>query len=332
MLLALILAFAGTGWSQTPSMPNWSIATKYPGQQIYAGTGPSLATLNGRLFLAYKNNNSPQNIVLWYTTSTTASFTQVTSVSLPTGTAGSPTLGLYNGQLYIVYWASGNVLMQVHSTDGIGNNFSSPVTIGIPDSPGTNTGFTPSLKGSGSIAYLAYIANGTSSAGGTTPEPLVATSTDGINFSNSVYLRNNDSIGAKSAPNMALRQDPTGGSELMITWTMGSQNNPVVCTTFVNAGFPGGCGNQVISTGQLGGMPAISVSGNNNVYVVGRSNFSDHKMWQMGSYDGTLIWSGLTQSGSSFNDSPAMAVLGGRLFCVFRSNSDNNMWLQFADN
>jgi len=314
------------GAAQSQSMPNWSIATKYASQKIYAGTGPSLAEFDNRLYLAYKNNDSPQNIVLWYSTSTTAAFTQLTAVSLPTGAAGSPRLGVYNNKLYLVYWSSSNTLSQINSGDGI--NFTQPATITIADSPGTLTNYTPSIIGVGTTAYLAYVGLANPSGAGYQNVTLVATG-DGTTFSNSVYLKNT-SQGVTSAPYMATRQDPGGNTQLIVAWTWGSSNNPIICTGVVNGGAAS-CPGGVESQGQLGSMPALGLLNNNNVYAVGRSNSSSKKLWQAGSTDGNN-WTTFVESGSSLNDFPALALFQGRLFCVFRSGSDNYMWLQYADN
>lgn len=316
-----------TGAAQSQSMPNWSIATKYPSQQINAETGPSLAVFDSRLYLAYKDNNSPQNIVLWYSTSTTAAFTQL-AVSLPTGVAGSPTLGVYNGKLYLVYWSSSNTLSQINSSDG--TNFTQPATITIADSPGTVDNYTPSIIGVGTTAYLAYVGFANPTGAGYENVTLVATG-NGTTFSNSVYLKNT-SQGVTSAPSMTTRLDTGGNTQLLVAWTYGSSNTVMVCTGIVANGGAASCTNYAgVPAGQLSTKPALGLLSNNNVYAVGRSTSSDDKLWQIGSTDG-ISWSAWAENGSSLNDFPALALFQGRLFCVFRSSTDNNMWLQYADN
>jgi hypothetical protein len=330
MKLCLVLFCIGTAWAQPPN-PNFVPAAPYSANKIYANTGPILLPFNGKLYLAYRSDVRPYNVVLWVSPTTTPQFTQVSTVSIAVSNSnyGQPQLGVFNGRLYITYWsASTGLLTQVSSSDGV--NFTTPVSIVVgPGSPQPYTNYTPVLVGYQQTAYLIYIGPGSTNTGGVTPEPFIVSGGDGVNFINAGSLSNFDPVGAKSSTTVALRND-SGGTKMIVTWTMGSSSNPATCAAYFTPGFA--C-TRVISPGALLHTPAIGVLGSTNaVYVGGAGIGGSHNLYIMGSYDGNSAFSGLTNIGGAMSSSPVMTEYNNRLFVAFRSCCNDTMYLGYADN
>lgn len=224
----------------------------------------------------------------------------------------------------IVYGSSsyGSQFSQISSGDGI--NYSGPQTIVINGMP--SNAILDALEDVGvqefnGKLYLGFVASTQITDYQTA---TVASSTDGVSFSNVVSLSNETNSGISAA---------VFGGKLYFAYTTNSLNRPVLAATADGATYTYGIDN----TFELGGTPAIVAftpsGGASALYIYGRSNYSANNLWVAGTFDGSTF-SAAYSYGSSLNLSPTVATLGnGSLVTAFHSNyNSTHIWTYVAPN
>ena len=308
----------GNLYGRTQTIPNFTSGGKTP---LLTGSSPSLAYLNGYMYVAYEDTSS--NAILNIARSTDGvNWINVANTNVTT--VGPVTMCACNGRLLIVYGSStyGSQFSEISSSDGI--NYSSPQILainGLQPSTILNSLVPPALQYFNGKIYLGFVA-ATQITGAATA--TVASSTDGINFANVVSLSNPSNSGLSAA---------VFGGKLYFAYTTNSLNRPVLAATADGTTFTYG----IDSTFEVGGTPALAVftpsGGPSALYIFGRSNFSENNLWVAGTFDGSAF-SAAYQYGPSLNFNPAIAILGnGYLVSAFHANlSGKNIWTYVAPN
>jgi hypothetical protein len=158
---------------------------------------PSLATFNGKLYLAWAGTDSAHHLnVAASTNGTTFGAPSVSSNWAASDTG--PAITAFNGKLYIVWAGGGNNLNIASSSDGV--NFGNQSFV----STLTST-CTPALAASATTLYLAYCINlenvlVTSSTDGTTWTTPVSPPGDASHYSPAIAVFGNEVVFAFTTP------------------------------------------------------------------------------------------------------------------------------------
>jgi hypothetical protein len=252
------------------------------------GSAPAMAMFGGRLYLAFRANDSSNAL---YITSTSdgvhwqAPADDIGDIEL----ANAPAMTVFGGQLYIAFRAnnSSDGLYLISSSDGA--NWTSPKQVS-----GIQIGSSPALAAFGGKLYAAYRADNSSYG------LCIISSSDGVNWTTPAQTVSGIQMGSKPALVVFDGRLYAAYGNPAKTLCLTSTANG---TSWTSAKAIGGI--------QLAGAPAITVF-EGRLYIAFRANSSSNSLCTTSSADG-VTWVTPVQSiaGSQVGDAPAIAVFSG---------------------
>lgn len=275
-LLLYLPAVANANFSQKVTLGDTSPST------------PSLASLNGILYIAWNGTDSAHRLNVM--TSTDNGLTFGNKFTSGETSPVAPSLAVHNGKLYITWRGTGNQKLNVAMVNRQGNKvvgFSQKVTLG-DTSPGT-----PSLASLNGILYVAW--NGTDSA----HRLNVMTSIDnGLTFGNKYTSGETSPV----SPSLVVHNN-----NLYVTWS-GTGNQRLNVATVNRQGNKVTGFSQKITLGDTspGGPSLASSSG--ILYIAWNGTDSAHRLNVMTSTDNGLTFGNKYTSGETSPVAPSLAV------------------------
>ena len=276
---------------------NFPAATESP--NVSMGSAPSFATFNGKLYAAYRSNDSRN--VLYISTSTDG-------VDFNTGTGytnitmgSAPSLAVFNGKLCLAFQANdpSHDLYVTSSSDGV--NFATPTGYS-----GITIGSAPSLAVLNNTLYLAFQANDSGHAIWT------GQSTDGVNFS----VSEDSSDQTAGAPSL---------TEFNGSLYLGFISNDTRNVLYVASSTTGSFGPATAYTNITMGTTPSLASANGVLYISFQANDSGHDLYVTGSNTGTNFPSATGFGGIQIGGPAAAAQFGDELCIGFKSNDSRNL-------
>ena len=149
LLLLCLCLFAAHRGAEAQTI-NFPAATASP--NVAMGSAPSFAAFNGKLYAAYRSNDS-RNILFISTSTDGVNFSAGTGyANIQMGSA--PSLAVFNNKLYVAFQANdaSHDLFIASSSDGV----TFPTVIGYPN---IQIGSAPSLAALNGTLYIAFKAN-----------------------------------------------------------------------------------------------------------------------------------------------------------------------------
>lgn len=296
-----VLFFAASLSAQsTPPAPTFSAGGEISQVTSYE---PAMVQFGSTLYLIYPSHAHSNALYASPNTSGGLSFANPGNLITSTGVTSGPAAAVYNNQLYVA-WNSGGSIYITSSSDGA--TWTAPTVISINPNPGVSPSYKPGLASFGGALWVSFV----DSAG---TEVTVASSTDGVNFTNTNELAFN--YPPTSAAALAVYNN-----ELWAVYTTSQYHTPVIAQSSTGTGWVG-----IVDTAfEIGDNP-IAVSYNSALYFGGNSNYTEHNLWLAGTYDGNTF-SAATKYGQTLSHSPALTTFNGALYECARSNYGSNIW------
>ncbi len=288
----------GTGTGTTGSGVNLSFTAGTASPNISMGSSPSFATFNGKLYAAFRANDS-RNILFIATSTDGVNFGSATGYgNIQMGSA--PSLAVYNNKLYVAFQAndSSHKLFITSSTDGV----TFPAATGYSN---IQIGSSPSLAALNGVLYVAFQANDPGNA------LWIGQSSDGVNFSTGVT---GDSTNA--APSLAAFNN---------NLYLGFRSNDTRNILFVSSSSNGNFGSSTsYSNIAMGSSPALAAA-NGALYVTFQANDPSHWLFVTGSSTGTAFPAATGFGNISIGGAPTAAAFGSNLSIGFKSDDSRNI-------
>ena len=287
-----------TGGGSTSSSVNLSFPAGTSSPSISMGSTPSFANFNGKLYAAFRANDSSNS--LWIASSTDGvNFgSQVNLGNIQMGSA--PSLAVFNSKLYVAFQAndSSHKLFVSSSSDGV----TFPAATGYPS---IEIGSAPSLAALNGVLYVAFQANDPSNA------LWIAQSSDGVNFSSGIT---NDQT--NTSPSLT-----TFNNLLYLGFRANDSSNILYVNSSSNGSFGGSTAYSNIA---MGSAPALAAA-NGVLYVAFQANDSGHELYVTGSTTGSGFPSATGISSISTGGAPTAAAFGSNLSIGFIANDPSNL-------
>ncbi len=295
----LIAVFLGLLGSHGAMAQNLSFATPTASPKVTMGSAPSFASFNGKLYAAFRSNDS-RNIL--YVTSSTdgVTFGAATGYSnLQMGSA--PSLAVFNNKLYVAFQANdaSHQLFVTSSTDGV----TFPVATGYGN---IQMGSAPSLATLNGKLYLAFKANDTGNA------IWIGQSTDGVNFSTAVNSKDT----TNTAPSLA-----SFNNALYLGFRSNDSRNVLYVASSTTGSFSAATAYTNIA---MGTAPTLAAA-NGALYISFQSNDSSHSLFVTASTTGSNFPAATGYGSTTIGGVTAAAAFGNGLSIGFQSNDSRNV-------
>ena len=287
-----------TGSGSTSSGVNMSFAAGTASPAVAMGSSPSFASFNGKLYAAFRSNDS-RNILFIATSTDGVNFGAATGYgNIQMGSA--PSLAVFNNKLYVAFQAndSSHKLFVTSSTDGVT----------FPTATGYNNiqiGGAPSLAALNGVLYIAFQANDPSNT------LWVGQSSDGVNFSTSPT---SDSTNA--APSLT-----AFNNNLYLGFRSNDSRNILYVSSSSNGTFGGSTAYSNIA---MGSSPALAAA-NGALYVAFQANDASHLLFVTASTTGAGFPGATSFGNMSTGGAPTAAAFGSTLSIGFIANDPRNI-------
>jgi len=276
---------------------------------------PALAYLNGKMYVAFKANDSSNSIHIGSSADgiTWGSFTTVPDQS----TSAAPALATFNNKLFLAWKANDSTNKIYYATSADGINWTWPAHAN--SIPNQSTSASPALAAFNGSIYIAWKANDSSN------KIFYGSSTNGTTWASSYSSVSGQSTSA--APALAAFND-----KLFLMWKANDSSNKIYfaySTDGTTWAWPANANS--IPNQSTSASPAIAAF-KGRLYISWKANSSNNKIYYGSSPDG-LTWVQGYQSidSNSTSAAPAIAALGNtNLIMAMRSNDSNHKLL--ADN
>ena len=272
------------------------------------GSAPSLATFNGKVYAAFRSNDT-RNVL--YIASSTDGVNFGAARAYPQFTMGSaPSLAVFNNRLYVGFQAndSGHVLYITSSANGVDFNAASGKS-------NVQMGSAPSLAAFNGRLFVAFKANDAGNA------VWVANSTDGNSFASTYY---GNVMQTKAAPSLA-----AFNGRLYLAQLANDDRN-ILYVTSAGDGF-----NFPVPTAYpgitMGSAPSLGVAGG-SLYVAFKSSDASNKLFVTASSSGSNFPAARGYDGIRMGGQPSAAGFNNTLSIGFRANDAGNAFFVTRNN
>lgn len=270
---------------------NFNAGTASP--SVSMGSAPSFANFNGKLYAAFRSNDS-RNILFIASSTDGVNFGAATGYSnIQMGSA--PSLAVFNNTLYVAFQANdaSHLLFVTSSTDGVT----------FPTARGYNNiqiGSAPSLAALNGVLYLAFQANDSGNA------IWVGQSSDGVNFTTGITGDSTNTAPALTAFN----------NNLYLAFRSNDSRNILYTNSSSNGSFGGSTAYPGIA---MGSSPALGAA-NGTLYIAFQANDPGNLLFVTGSTTGGSFPSATSFGNMSTGSAPAAAAFGSTLSIGFMAN------------
>ena len=299
MLYSLYLPVFLLFFSATLRAQNLNFPAPTLSPNVAMGTAPSFATFNGKLYAAFRSNDS-RNIL--FVTSSTDGVDFPAATAYPNFQMGSaPSLAVFNNKLYVAFEANdaGHALYITSSTDGV--NFATATGYG-----NIQIGSAPSLAAYNGKLYLAFKANDASN------DLWIGQSSDGVNFTTAVDA--NDQTNA--APSLAAFNNAL---------YLGFRSNDTRNILYVASSTTGSFGGATAYTNIAMGTSPTLAAANGALYISFQANDSSHSLFVTASTSGSNFPAATGFGSTTVGGATAAAGFGNGLSIGFQSNDSRNV-------
>lgn len=294
----LLLLFSSASHREARGQ-NLNFPTPTLSANVAMGTAPSFASFNGKLYAAFRSNDSRNQLFV-------ASSTDGLNFSAATGyssiTMGSaPSLTVFNNKLYLAFQAndSSHALFVTSSSDG--TTFATAKAYGNITIAGA-----PSLAAYNGKLYVAFQANDASNA------LWLGQSSDGVNFTTAKDAY--DATGA--APSLAVFNNA-----LYVGFRSNDSRNVLYVASTTSGTLPAATAYTNIT---MGTAPTLAAS-NGALYVSFQANDSSHSLFVTASTTGTNFPAATGYGSTTVGGATAAAAFGNGLSIGFQSNDSRNV-------
>lgn len=299
ILLHLVLLLAAIAPASKVLAQNLSFPTPTASPNVAMGSAPSFASFNGKLYAAFRSNDSRNQ--LFVTASTDGiNFPAATGYSgITMGSA--PSLAVFNNKLYVAFQANdaSHELFVTSSTDGV--NF--PAAKGYGN---ITIGGAPSLASFNGKLYVAFQANDTGNALWT------AASSDGVNFTTTKDAY--DTTG--SAPSLAVFNNA-----LYVGFRSNDARNVLYVASTTSGTLPAASAYTNIA---MGTAPTLAAA-NGALYISFQANDSSHSLFVTASTSGTNFPAATGFGATTVGGATAAAAFNNGLSIGFQANDSRNI-------
>ena len=264
------------------------------------GSSPSLALFNGRLYAAFRSNDT-RNVL--YVASSGDGVNFGPAQAYPQFQMGSaPSLAVFNNRLYLGFQANdpGHVLFITSSTDGV--NF-----VAASGKTNIQIGSAPSLAAFNGRLFAAFKANDSGNA------LWIVNSTDGIGFSGTYY---GNVMQTNAAPALA-----AFNNRLYLAHRANGSNN-ILYMASSGDGF-GFTAPQGYTNLAMGSAPTLGAAGG-SLYLAFRANDARNLLFVTASSSGGNFPGATGYSGIALGGEPSAAPFGNGLTIAFKANDASN--------
>ena len=295
LVLTLLIIFL----QPSSEAQNLSFPTPTLSPNVAMGSAPSFAVFNGRLYAAFRSNDS-RNILFITSSTDGVDFPAATGYSnFQMGSA--PSLAVFNNKLYVAFQANdaGHELYITSSSDGV--NFSaatgySNITIGS----------APSLTAYNGKLYLAFQANDPGHA------LWIGQSTDGASFTTAVD--SNDQT--NTSPSLAVFNNT-----LYLGFRSNDSRNVLYVASSTNGSFGAAVAYPSIA---MGSSPTLAAS-NGAIYISFQANDSSSSLLVTASTSGTNFPAATSFGSTTVGGATGAAAFGNGLSIGFQSDDSRNV-------
>ncbi len=278
---------------------NLSFPTATASPNVAMGSAPSFANFNGKLYAAFRSNDS-RNILFISTSTDGINFSAGTPyANFQMGSA--PSLAVFNNKLYVAFQANdpSHQLFITSSTDGV--NFATAKGYG-----NIQMGGAPSLAALNGMLYLAFQANDSGNA------IWIGQSSDGVNFTTGIDASDK----TNAAPSLT-----AFNNNLYLGFRANDSRNILYVTSSSNGSFPAATAYPNIA---MGTAPALA-SANGALYVSFQANDSSHSLYVTGSTSGNNFPAATGFGSTTIGGTPTAAAFGNGLSIGFQANDSRNI-------
>ena len=287
-----------SGGGSTSSSVNMSFNAGTPTTSISMGSSPSFANFNGKLYAAFRSNDS-RNILFIASSTDGVNFGAGTGYSnIQMGSA--PSLAVFNNKLYVAFQANdaSHKLFVTSSTDGV--TFSAATGYS-----NIQIGGAPSLAVLNGVLYAAFQANDSGNA------IWMGQSSDGVNFTTGVTGDSTNAAPALTAFN----------NNLYLAFRSNDSRNILFTNSSSNGSFGGSTAYPNIA---MGSSPALGVA-NGALYIAFQANDPSNLLFVTGSTTGASFPAATSFGNISIGSAPTAAAFGSNLSIGFKSNDSRNL-------
>lgn len=276
----------------------WSYYYQVPDNSTSAG--PAAVEFNGRLYLAFKANDSSNQI---YVMSSANGTTWDASAPVPgNSTSADPTLAVFNNRLYLAFKAndSSNQIFVMSSSDG--STWGSSAAI-----PNNSTSAAPSLATFGSRLYVVFKANDSSN------KIYVISSSDGSSWNTSYAIPSNSTSDGPGA--IAFN------GRLYVVFKANDNSNQI----YVISSADGSTWNTsyAIPSNSTSAGPRVTVF-YDRLFVFFKANDSSNQIYFISSADGSTWNASKAIPNQSTRASAAATVFNNKLLSIYKANDSSN--------
>lgn len=289
----------GSGGGSTSSGVNLNFTAGTANASLAMGSSPSFANFNGKLYAAFRSNDS-RNILFIASSTDGVNFGAATGYgNIAMGSA--PSLAVYNNKLYVAFQAndSSHKLFISSSSDGVT----------FPAGTGYNNiqiGSAPSLAALNGVLYVAFQANDPGNA------IWIGQSSDGVNFTTGITGDSTNTAPSLTAFN----------NNLFLGFRSNDSRNILFMASSSNGSFGGSTAYTNIA---MGSSPALA-SANGALYVTFQANDPSHLLFVTGSTTGTNLPAATSSfNGASTGGAPTAAAFGSNLSIGYIANDSRNI-------
>lgn len=296
---ALVIWLLAFGSNCGLKAQNLNFPTPTLSANVAMGTPPSFASFNGKLYAAFRSNDS-RNILFLATSTDGVNFgagTGYTSIAM----GSAPSIAVFNNKLYVAFQANdaSHQLFIASSTDG--STFSAAKGYG-----NILIGGAPSLATYNGKLYIAFQANDTSNS------LFLGQSTDGVNFTTAKNAY--DTTG--SAPSLAVFNNA-----LYMGFRSNDTRNVLYVASTTSGTMPAATGYPNIT---MGTAPTLAAA-NGALYISFQANDSSHSLFVTASTTGSNFPAATGYGATTVGGTTAAAAFGNGLSIGFQSNDSRNV-------
>lgn len=266
---------------------------------IAMGSAPSFANFNGKLYAAFRSNDS-RNILFISTSTDGVNFSPgAPYANFQMGSA--PSLAVFNNRLYVAFQANdpSHELFITSSSDGV--NFTSAKGYG-----NIQMGGAPSLAALNGMLYLAFKANDSGNA------IWLGQSSDGVNFTTGI----DGADKTNASPSLT-----AFNNALYLGFRSNDSRNILFVASSPNSSFPAATAYPNIA---MGTGPALA-SANGALYVSFQANDASHSLFVTGSTSGNNFPPATSFGGTTTGGPTTAAAFGNGLSIGFQANDSRNI-------
>ncbi len=296
--LALML-LAGSAFHSGLMGQNLNFPAATASANVAMGSAPSFASFNGKLYAAFRSNDS-RNILFISSSTDGVNFSAATGYgNIAMGSA--PSLAVFNNKLYVAFQANdaSHKLFVTSSSDGV--NF--PPAQGYN---GIHIGGAPSLAAYNGNLYVAFQADDPSHA------VWLGQTSDGVSFSTGIDSY--DTTG--SAPSLAVFNNA-----LYMGFRSNDPRNVLYVASTTNGSFGPATGYPNIA---MGTAPSLAAA-NGALYISFQANDASHSLFVTASTSGTNFPSATGFGATTVGGATTAAAFGNGLSIGFQANDSRNI-------